>query len=385
MEIKMVDDEPLAFICYSSEDEEIVDKICEDFKYYGIEVWIDKFKIFPGESLRQKIFQEGIENASSFIVFITESSINSSWVQEEIDAALIKKIEDSTLLIPFLKSKDLLEKLPLDLRSKNVAFYDKENDFKKVVGSIYKSHIYKLAKQYGKNLQQIVEEKDSEVKELKEKEPNLDLYLVDETNQKVKEVVINKIPYEYRKAFMEEGNDTKQNIGILKLILHDTMPKEEEIINYINSINQIVRFKLTVVNSGNYIAKNFNIELFSSDEIAFEKELPQKPKGNFLDVGLLQNLNINKKNQKPVELVILNGNNIRFKVEELMQGYILNLREIFLCFENSSIGKKLEFKYIIVGENCKETTGKLSIFIKLQPSQTIDYETFKNKSDNELI
>jgi hypothetical protein len=184
---------------------------------------------------------------------------------------------------------------------------------------------------------------------------------------------------------VEEVSDTKQNTDIDKFkLLYDTFrPKDEEIINYINSINHMVVVKLVIENKGNYIAKNFNVELFSSDGITFENELPQRPKGNLLDFDSLKNIpNIIKKNYEPV---IVNENNIRFKVDELIQGYTLNLREIFLHFENNLIGKKFEFKYIIVGENCKEKTGKFYLSIELQPLQTINYERIKNKSSRDLI
>jgi hypothetical protein len=266
-----------------------------------------------------------------------------------------------------------------------VAFYDNKDDFKRIVGSVYKSHIRKVEKRFQENAQIKLAEKNSEIEKLKEKEPNLDLYLIDENKNHVKELAIRKTPYEYRKAFVEEVSDTKQNTDIDKFkLLYDTFrPKDEEIINYINSINHMVVVKLVIENKGNYIAKNFNVELFSSDGITFENELPQRPKGNLLDFDSLKNIpNIIKKNYEPV---IVNENNIRFKVDELIQGYTLNLREIFLHFENNLIGKKFEFKYIIVGENCKEKTGKFYLSIELQPLQTINYERIKNKSSRDLI
>jgi hypothetical protein len=75
-------------------------RIAEALRAEGIDVWFDKWQILPGDSLIQKIFEEGLSRADAFIVLLSEQSVNSRWVQQELDAALLKRIEGVTRVIP---------------------------------------------------------------------------------------------------------------------------------------------------------------------------------------------------------------------------------------------------------------------------------------------
>lgn len=91
---------PKAFISYSHEDRDIAIRIAEGLRAGGIEAWVDKFEIIPGDSLIKKIFEEGLAGADVFVVILTNSSIKSNWVRQELDVALIKRIEGITRVIP---------------------------------------------------------------------------------------------------------------------------------------------------------------------------------------------------------------------------------------------------------------------------------------------
>jgi hypothetical protein len=91
---------PKAFLCYSHSDREIAERIATDLRANGIEVWFDKWEILPGDSLIGKIFEEGIGGADAFIVLLSQHSVQSRWVKEELDVALIKRIEGVTRVIP---------------------------------------------------------------------------------------------------------------------------------------------------------------------------------------------------------------------------------------------------------------------------------------------
>jgi hypothetical protein len=51
-------------------------------------VWIDKQKIVPGDNLRKSIFRDGLDKADIALLFFTESSLKSSWVDREIKHVL---------------------------------------------------------------------------------------------------------------------------------------------------------------------------------------------------------------------------------------------------------------------------------------------------------
>lgn len=106
---------PRAFISHSSVDKEIAERLSRDLISHGIDTWFDKWEIMPGDSLRRKI-EQGISEASHFIVLLTLNSLKSEWVQIELDAAMVRKIENECQLLPVLYDIPF-EEAPLVLRS----------------------------------------------------------------------------------------------------------------------------------------------------------------------------------------------------------------------------------------------------------------------------
>jgi hypothetical protein len=53
-------DQPKCFISYSSLDRPIAAKLEKKLTERGLNVWIDNLQILPGDSLIQKIFEEGL-------------------------------------------------------------------------------------------------------------------------------------------------------------------------------------------------------------------------------------------------------------------------------------------------------------------------------------
>lgn len=92
---------PKAFLSYSSIDKPLVEQLASDLRKNGVDAWFDKWEIKPGDSIRRKIDQ-GIDEADVFFVVLTPNSLKSEWVQTELDAGLVKKIQGECRLIPVL-------------------------------------------------------------------------------------------------------------------------------------------------------------------------------------------------------------------------------------------------------------------------------------------
>lgn len=106
---------PLAFLCHSSTDKVIVEKLARDLKANGVDVWYDDWRIEPGDSLRRKI-EKGIGDATHFLAILTPASIKSEWAQTELDAATVRRIEGECRLIPVVLGVEDAQ-VPLTLRS----------------------------------------------------------------------------------------------------------------------------------------------------------------------------------------------------------------------------------------------------------------------------
>jgi hypothetical protein len=67
-----------------------------------VDAWVDKWEMMLGDSLVDKIFEEGIEKASAVIIVLSKISVTKPWVREELNAAVVKRIESGTRLIPIV-------------------------------------------------------------------------------------------------------------------------------------------------------------------------------------------------------------------------------------------------------------------------------------------
>jgi len=131
---------PRVFISHASEDKDrFVLEFAKRLRANGVDAWVDQWEINPGDSLIDKIFEQGISEADAFIIVLSANSIQKHWVREELNAASIKRIEKNTKVIPIIIDKDL--EVPEVLKTtvwetiENVNNYD--NSFKKILASIY--------------------------------------------------------------------------------------------------------------------------------------------------------------------------------------------------------------------------------------------------------
>ena len=97
----MVDTPLKAFLSHSTLDRELASRIAVDLRSQGVDVWYQEWEMKGGDSIRRKV-DEGIESALQFLVLLTPHSLRSEWVQIELDAGLVRKIQGCCRLIPIL-------------------------------------------------------------------------------------------------------------------------------------------------------------------------------------------------------------------------------------------------------------------------------------------
>lgn len=90
---------PKVFLSYTPDDTEVARRIAEAFMASGIDIWWSKWSIAPGDSLRQKI-DEGLADCTHFLVLLTPQSIEKPWVNAEMDAALVQKLNQQCKFLP---------------------------------------------------------------------------------------------------------------------------------------------------------------------------------------------------------------------------------------------------------------------------------------------
>ena len=130
---------PKVFVCHASEDKErFVLDFATKLRSKGIDAWVDKWEILPGDSLINKIFDEGIRNAMAVIVVLSKYSVTKPWVREELNASMVKKIQGSSKVIPIVIDDCQIPECLIPTiweKIKDLKNYDAELD--RIVMSIY--------------------------------------------------------------------------------------------------------------------------------------------------------------------------------------------------------------------------------------------------------
>ncbi len=109
------------FISYSSHDKAVAEKIAEWLKSEGLEVWYDKWEILVGHDIVDKVYT-GIRDSRFLLVLLSEKSVKSKWVQQEINAAKLTEIESGyTVVLPAIIDEKAKPLIPEALKTKRYA------------------------------------------------------------------------------------------------------------------------------------------------------------------------------------------------------------------------------------------------------------------------
>jgi hypothetical protein len=90
---------PKVFLSYASEDRDLARQLAHALIRNGIDTWWDRWEIRAGDSLRQKI-DAGLEDCTHFLVLLTPVSLSKPWVNQEIDAGLVRMLSERIGFLP---------------------------------------------------------------------------------------------------------------------------------------------------------------------------------------------------------------------------------------------------------------------------------------------
>lgn len=92
---------PKVFLSHASEDKDrFVVGFARLLRESGVDVWLDQWEMKPGDSLVDKIFEEGLKEALAVIIVLSTTSVQKPWVREELNASVVNRISRGTRLIP---------------------------------------------------------------------------------------------------------------------------------------------------------------------------------------------------------------------------------------------------------------------------------------------
>jgi len=103
---------PVVYFAHASEDKGAAGPIVEHLMTNGIDVWFDEWEITAGDSLRRKM-DTGLGACTHFIVLLSPTALKKPWVNEEIDAGFVRRVEGSSKFIPLRLGLALTDLPPL--------------------------------------------------------------------------------------------------------------------------------------------------------------------------------------------------------------------------------------------------------------------------------
>jgi len=231
----------LVFISHSSEDKEsYIQPIANDLEDSYINVWIDKKNIIPGDNLRKSVFRDGLDKCDITLIFFTENSLNSSWVDCEIKHLLREEKKkgnnfDLNKIISIFDSEDTYNKISnrypeltddlLHLMPKN---YDKIH-LGKLISAIW-SKYFSLQGDIEHQRQLLLKDqeifkKDKDIDELKQKNTELNKKLIDTINNSDEQSKIKKFEEIYNSGKISELIENKEIILTHNLFKAEFIPK----------------------------------------------------------------------------------------------------------------------------------------------------------------
>ncbi len=130
---------PKVFVSHASEDKDrFVINFATELRENGVDAWLDRWEMFPGDSLVNKIFEEGLKDAQAVIIVLSNFSIHKPWVREELNVSIVNKISKGIKIIPIvLDNCDIPESLKSTLWQPINDLSNYENSLKRILSSIF--------------------------------------------------------------------------------------------------------------------------------------------------------------------------------------------------------------------------------------------------------
>lgn len=106
------------FISYSHTDKDFVTKLAAQLAQNKIHVWVDTWELHVGDSIVSKI-QQALQQASALLVVLSKASTGSEWCKKELNAGLVRELEEKRVVVLPVLIEDC--EIPLFLRDKMFA------------------------------------------------------------------------------------------------------------------------------------------------------------------------------------------------------------------------------------------------------------------------
>jgi TIR domain-containing protein len=92
---------PKVFVSHASEDKQrFVERFAARLRENGVDAWLDQWEMKPGDSLVDRIFEQGLKSAQAVIIVLSAVSVTKPWVREELNNSVVSRISRGLKIIP---------------------------------------------------------------------------------------------------------------------------------------------------------------------------------------------------------------------------------------------------------------------------------------------
>ena len=92
---------PKVFVSHASEDKHrFVERFAARLRENGVDAWLDQWEMKPGDSLVDRIFEQGLKSAQAVIIVLSAVSVTKPWVREELNNSVVSRISRGLKIIP---------------------------------------------------------------------------------------------------------------------------------------------------------------------------------------------------------------------------------------------------------------------------------------------
>jgi len=92
---------PRVFVSHASEDKQrFVVRFAQRLRENGVDAWLDQWEMKPGDSLVDRIFEQGLKEAQAVIIVLSAVSVTKPWVREELNTSAVNRISRGLKIIP---------------------------------------------------------------------------------------------------------------------------------------------------------------------------------------------------------------------------------------------------------------------------------------------
>jgi hypothetical protein len=133
---------PKVFLSHASDDKDrFVMGFARQLRESGVDVWLDQWEMKPGDSLVDKIFEEGLKDARAVIIVLSTISVQKPWVREELNASVVNRISRGTKLIPVVIDEcDVPESLRSTVWQKVDRLDDYSQSLQRILSAIFETN-----------------------------------------------------------------------------------------------------------------------------------------------------------------------------------------------------------------------------------------------------